>query len=516
MKKSRLFSALTLVLMLLLTLSSCGGGAFLGNIDFKYESDPVYTGAVEIANLNGSVIDSGNTLVYLYHTTDSGNKIYTVYNVNTGNVVYSHEIGAVDDRSVEIEVYELGKQDIFTVTTENNYVFETIALYDQNGNLVNLLDKADDLKIICDELVIFDDIVYTLGKKGLEKSVVLDGTFKTLPIGNDTDVINHVSKKYVYAVYENDDSVVVYTKKGDFKYSYTAPSYATSTNISVLNNGKILVQYLKSLPDESDKYDLIRNYTKYDIVTLIIDPADGKVKEKNVDFLIYGVSSAYEINLNDSYFKDSFNGNIAYITPVDKDGFADSNIYKIVELSNDLKVKADFGDAFGYDANFMPGNIVRKGVMAVSDGLGNLIFINKNGKILATLKSSGTSYSENFIVTGNAIYNYSMKPIYDLESNGYTLVANTDKFVILKKDNEYFRFTSETGALAMITNATTGITYEGVSLGMYCIKNGAEYSYIDSTGRTVATFGAKISYSFISENGNTIIKANGKYYNLSV
>lgn len=513
MKKTKLFSALTLVLMLLLTLSSCGGGAFLDNFDFDYKSAPVYTGATEVTNISGTAADYGNTLVYLYDTNSSGNQIHKVYNIDTGNVVLTKELGAVDSRSVDIDIVRFGNRDLFTVRTENNYVFESLSVHDENGTPIATAKTETELKIICDELIVFDNAVYTLGKNGFEKTADLDGSQRTLPIENNFDAM-HVSKKYVYAI--DDDEIVVYTKKGEFKYGYTAPSYADNPTFSVLDNGKIVVQYLKELPEQSDKFDVITDGGKFDLVTTIIDPANGKVKNKNVDFMIIGLTSSYEAALSDNMgFKKDFNGNIAAIIPIEKDGFTDYTNAKFVELYNDLKIRADFSDVFDYDIGLGEFRLVRDGVMVIEDSYGNHVFIKKNGKTLATFRSDSIHYSENFIVTDNAIYDYSMKQLYDFKTNDFEFVSLSDTFVILRKNNEHFRFTSGMEAPVSINSMVTGDQYEEIALGMYCVKRGEEYAYLDATGKTVAAFSGRIYSSYVSENGNALVKAGGKFYKLT-
>ena len=509
MKKTKILSVLTLILMLLLTLSSCGG-AFLENIDFSYNSLPVYSGAVEVTNISGTVSDYGNTVVYLY---DTSNRTHKVYNINTGNVVFTKELGALDTRSVDIEIFRFRDQDLFIVRVDNSGELESLSLHDQNGTLIATSTKETELKTLCDELVVFDNAVYTLGKNGFEKTADLDGNIRRLPIESNFDAI-YVSKKYVYAV--DDGQITVYTKKGEFKYGYTAPSYAENTSFSVLDNGRIVVQYLKELPDQSDKFDVIMNGVKSDLVTQIIDPSNGKIKNKNVDFVIMGIISSYQASIsNNSTFKKDFNGNIAAIIPIENDGFVNSDNFKLVELYNDLKIRADFSDVFDYNVGFGEFLIVSDGVMAVADDFGNLVFIKKNGKIIATLKNDSLHYSERFIVTDTAIYDYGMNTLYEFKKNGYEFATLSKMFVILKKDGEYFKFTIEMQAPQKINSALTGDEYEGTYLGMYCVKRNEGYAYLDATGRTVATFSGKISASYVTEAGNALIKAGGKYYKLT-
>ncbi len=517
MKKTKFFSALTLVLMLLLTLSSCGGGAFLNNINFDYKSDPVYTGATEVTNISGTVAEYGNTLVYLYGTSSNGNgNTHSLYNMDTGNVIFTQQITnaeAAHGKSEEIKIYKIGAQDIYTIKKSNNYEFKSISLHNQNGTPIATSKTESRVEIICNELIVFDNAIYALGKNGFEKTADLDGSFRALPSTRDVDSM-HVSKKYVYAIDGYD--VTVYTKKGEFIYGYTAPSYAIGVTTMVLDNGKILVQYLNEIIGDGDKFDLIKNGQKYDLVTQIIDPANGKIKNKNVDFLINSISSSYEISLSDnSNFKKDFNGNIAFISPIEKSGYADTTTGKFVELYNDLKIRADLSDVLDYDTGIEHIELVRDGVIVLLDDFDNLVFIKKNGKKLATLKNDYLRYSENFIVTETAIYDYSMKPIYEFKKNDFKFVSLSDTFVILRKNNEYFKFTVGMTEPTSINSMLTGDQYEGTDLGMYCVKRGEQYAYLDATGRTVATFSGKISSSYVTENGNALVKAGGKYYNLS-
>ena len=513
MKKTKFFSALTLVLMLLLTLSSCGGSAFLGNVNFDYKSDPVYTGAVEVTNISGMVSDKGNILVYLHDINDSGTQTYKVYNIDTGNIIFTKDIGSSDPYSVDINVVRFGKQDLLTVRAESNHELESISLYDQNGAVIATSKTETQLETICNELIVFGDAVYSLGKNGFEKLSDLDGSLRAFPSTRDVDAM-HISKKYVYAVDGYD--VTVYTKKGEFVYGYTAPSYAIGATTMVLDNGKILVQYLNEIIGDSDKFDLIKNNQKYDLVTLIIDPANGKIKSKNVDFLINGLTSSYEMDLlGNTAFKKDFNGNIAIISPIEKGGYTDTTTGELVELYNDLKIRASFSDILDYNPALGEFELVRDGVLALYDNYDNLVFIKKNGKTLATFKGDTVYYSENFIVTENAIYDYGMKLLYEIKKNGYEFVSISDTFVILRKDNEYYRFTSGMTELARIDNTLTGDKYEGAAIGMYCVKRGEEYAYLDATGRTIATFSGKIVLSYVTESGNALVKAGGKFYKLT-
>lgn len=509
MKKTKFLSALTLVLMLLLTLSSCGLGAFLENIDFDYKSTPAYTSFTEVTGIKGTVSDYGNSLVYAYQSNNDGN-VHSIYNIETGNIIFTNTVTNADN-SIQVKIHKFGNKDLYTIKRTINYELESISLFDQNGSLIATTKTETEAKIICNELLVFDNAVYTLSKNGFEKLSELDGNLRNFP---NLDYL-HISKKYIYNI--DGDQITVYTKSGEFKYGYTAPSYAEDVNFFILNNGKIAVQYVKELFEQDDKFDITLNGKKYDLVTQIINPANGKIKNKNVGFLIISIASSYELDLSDiTSFKKGFNGNIAAITRIEDDGTINENTFEFVELYNDLKVRASASGILNYATTFEEFKIVRDGVMVIEDNFDNLVFIKKNGKTLATFKDGNIAYSESFIVTDTAIYDYGIKPLYNFKDNGYEFISLADTFVILRKNNEYFKFTSAMTEPQIINSTVTGDIYQEIKLGMYCVQRGNEYAYLDATGKTIAVFSGKITSTYVSENGNTLVRAGGKYYRLSV
>ena len=130
-----------------------------------------------------------------------------------------------------------------------------------------------------------------------------------------------------YGYVFNETSVYVYdlTSWINCVYSYTAPSTYLDMEMSMLQNGNVLVWANVVLPDKAVSYDFLEYGKKYDMVYVILDPKNNT--EKTVEFgysieSVFGIGNVVELLASVGY--NTFTAaaekfNMAVVYPVEND-----------------------------------------------------------------------------------------------------------------------------------------------------------------------------------------------------
>ena len=150
------------------------------------------------------------------------------------------------------------------------------------------------------------------------------------------------SKSGDYYFYENSGAYTVYNKDLSATYSYGVPSDASDSNVFLLANGSLLVQYVKTLDQDEKTFDYRKGADgKYDITTLIVN-ADGEKELEDVDYYIYDLKTSTADERGNKMYSDKVE-NLAFICPIAEDKTLDKGLgnRKLVLLSNNCEVTAE-------------------------------------------------------------------------------------------------------------------------------------------------------------------------------
>ncbi len=389
--------------------------------------------------------------------------------------------------------------------TSFDYIYAVVALsenegslcfYDINGTLVWEIKNIDttylsksqlsDLvwaktKRFGDALIAIENNLYSENKDGT-LSLKSSYTFTGFP-----SITDYVGNRYFDI---DSNGVVIYDENFGAITEYVLPSYAYRSQIVLLQNGNVFVQYFAELPSDANKYDVFFSSKKYDLVTLLIEAKNGKTSELDASFVLYNAVSADVFSSQgNSYLKKGIE-NIAIFAEIDENKClnTDSDSYEIALMSNGGKL-GKYLTVDGYDE--IP-QMVGRDRFLISDSQGCRVLLNAKGKVLARVSSEYKFICNyNYFYNAKAIYDLGGNVVYDLEANGATVDSayNEYAYIIAKgKDSSspdvVYRFAS--GAVEQIATFGNGGTYDSFQSSTYFYtfynSDSGECAYYNHTG----------------------------------
>ena len=334
MKKRKLLSVLALVLCFTMLFAACGKKdddaeettsntnppapelSFMEKIfnsEVESATKPL-TSMTQLDDVTGTISSIGGSIV-LFTDASGNNTVKKVFSAYTKSIVQTftdreNEVYTVTslnaryypDSSNEENYNIFTYRNAFMVTTadptKNGKITQT-AIYNAKGELIAAADGEATPEVYYyngdasykSYWFIFDDVLYstnTLDGSILKIADVPE--YMTLPYVTDE------SENYYYYIGQSD--VKIYDKQFKLVSEWAYPSFATfKYGINLLNNGNIVAQYSVRLPEDAAEYDVLSNGNKYDLVTVIVSPADASEKELNADFIIHDVETSYASKL---------------------------------------------------------------------------------------------------------------------------------------------------------------------------------------------------------------------------
>ncbi len=237
---------------------------------------------------------------------------------------------------------------------------------------------------------------------------------------------------YVYDAYEKEVWVYDLTQWISCIYYNKASSNWEDVNATVLDNGKILVQYKSQLMDNAVNYDIIeeRNseYTaKFDVVQLLINPADGAMEEVELGYIFNNMGAAAAAKYNDNA------KNLLYLTPiVDK------------KIDESLKFEAVLDDSlnilYAHKATVVGQEIgtlkyvaegLYKTTLDYGDDVTVNVFVDGTGKELMKIPTNAEEYYGHYKV-GTGVYSYTDMNTKLFDLSDYTVVKEYGSYVLLE------------------------------------------------------------------------------------
>ena len=242
-------------------------------------------------------------------------------------------------------------------------------------------EDEEDIDNIGYDLIVKGTKVYKLDDDG-EETLVKDFGASAIP-----SYIYHKTEEYY--ITRNNGSYTYYDEALNQQFVYTVPSYRNASSVYILNNGNLLVQHAKGLEADAKKYDFRENTqygeTRYDLVTLVINPKTGEETEIDFNFYIKDVDTAYSAKTEEMCWADGVE-NIVYATQIGEDKLIRTDYAAIdwISMTNDGEVKGSvkFDDSLASAPKAYSGNY-----LCATNLSGDTVIFTADGKIVNTINS---------------------------------------------------------------------------------------------------------------------------------
>ncbi len=528
MKKSKakvllitVISAVLITALILTAVSLILTKGILKYYDIDIKAPTLLTSSTKLDN--GTLMSSQSELAYFVNATPQGQTVTTVYNLQTGTVVFSHTKEATDPNAVTVTLGKVGTQPFF-VTETRDAAAKVLAssLYNATGGSLAAASKDPEFVLYNNDVIAFNGNAYAVNEDGvLTKAFAIDD-FSNITATANADA---VGREYLYFI--NGQSFTVTDKQGNLVAAYTVRNYdvtAEQFTWNVLENGNVVFQYQFLLSDGAEEYDFTRTESgkvqKIDVVTELLKVSSNKVKDIDAEYVI---SAAGMQNLNTTpdladHMVADFSKNLARINRFEDGLLAPSA--ELVVLDNGLDIDQTASDIVA-DA-MMVGKVSEDWYIAVTSH-GYLSIVDRHGSVEKTMSGMGLDMTSNYFITAKAIYNHEFEMVYDMAANGYEKERVTGDLILLKREvdgkTEYARYAN--GAVTVILSATaTDTTYvESDVSGLYCIatvgNSATVYQYYNNQGASIGAFTAELTQLMEADNGAVLVRADGAYYRLN-
>lgn len=507
MKKTKLLSLLSLLLLLGMLLVACGGtGADTVEVGDLLDKNaaPMTATYGSITQVDGlsdvSSRGSAGVLYYFTTTVEVGSVQRTkhiVYNAATNTILLTLTDSATLKYNVELlsgYSYELDEEYFCAyVLGSVNYDYEgdptgsEVALYTADGTRVDSVTYTKDEMQTASrsysynlDLVLFDDVLYRATNEGFE--VLCEASpFAVLP---SITALDEKVGKYYYAA--EDGRVTFYDLSLELKSSYEIPAYAEDVVTVPLSNGNLLIQY-KYIEDVlSDDYDYLDDGVKYQLVTEIVKAKNGKAEQIPCEYLLDNDIDRVSPELYG--FKEGKVSQIAEAIKITDRRVGEETLLLISEEGKLSEVAPFHGEQVNY-------------ITLVAEGLWELetedhsYLINRKGKILANL-SSASCYRSAISCDGK-LYDYDLNEIYDYKANGMEYVTSSQGSIVFRKEvgdsyeYDYYLFTGSSTLRKIADAQNDDVSYYGTFNGGYILRDMSEtttkYVYYNADGSVALT-----------------------------
>ena len=389
-----------------------------------------------------------------------------------------------------------------TYNTKTGDILETdYTAYDAAGTqLVSSTRAISGATQFADDLILFNNVAY-------QEDEETGALTKIKDIPEYVALAEYLDYNDNYFYAGDDNNVVVYDRDFNFVASWSAPSYAAEEMciMHLLNDGNLLIQYYYELDSDSAKYDVYEvNETgitvKYDLVSLIFNPEKNSVKELDLDYLVYNVTTNAELQKEyeegNSEFSAEFE-NIAYICPiVDKKLDYSDDAMDLVIMNNKAGAMQSL-KILDNQSTSAPRKVATD-LYAVSLKIGYAL-INGKGEVINVINNESLELKDDYIVGEQTIYNYDLTVAYDLAGNDASVLgymgdsilvrSNRSKgydILLLTEGNQktVYSYTKKTttGTNTTTTEVVVEFLYDEGN-DFYCIHNSVSgYAYYNANG----------------------------------
>ncbi len=443
MKKFKLSLVVSVLLILVLSLSACGGNSFSSfyDNDGLNEKRATPTTFTQL-DLKGEIVDMGGNLIgFNSEEVDANdanitNQVITVYDLEENKVIgkYSvdkskYELDVSFDAYLDVDYYVIDSEDL-----ETGIVATTI--YNESGVQVYSIDDVGEIKLFKQyfDLMLINDEAYRIGEDGTIKKA-----FDLNPMSDYTYSLTMKIDDYYYGT--KNGAIIVLDEELNLLRIIDEPSYARNFKYFALENGDVFVQYWIEEATDAEDYTFIDGDAKITLVSKIIDVDNGDEDEVDLDYIINNLTpndaviSSYGTYMSTDFDNTIYNSSI--------DNFVQTAI-KIenqrllsgatevctLSLTNSGKVDGVLEKTIAGQLNQI--EVIGENAYILTNSLGQNYLVNEDGdaigEVVANIRSNGNVYYNN-----DAVYSAKLKKIYDLKENGYTVSSAVDGGLLLKK-----------------------------------------------------------------------------------
>ena len=475
------------------------------------------------------------TVVYDYDTTISdnyytaSNSAYMLYadfdtatyvpsNVRLGSVNTANDLGA----TYTLNIYT--GNSTTPVDTVPSELLEEWDYYAKNNSSNYFDDKHSthigDLKgeSIGYDLLLKGTKLYRVDEDGNE-TYIRDMGLSTVP----TNIIGETEKYYVAGT-TSGSSVsrvyVYYDKDLNYVSQVNIPNYGySSVTAYVMNNGNLLYQTIKPLPEDAKKYDVIvsgDSPTKCLLDTFMVDIENGETKELDLDFVIHSVNNTYTEDTEYDFWSEDVE-NIAIVSRIDDDKLVDYNAASRDWVSINNKGKDKGSVKFMSELVSLP-TPYENGYFASRDASGTMVIFDKEGNVTNRISQSGATNEYNYVVKDDIIYDMLGNKVFDKkESNvdSFEILAD-GVFIAQKETTTEIRYhvyvdgqlknsyTVQKDELLTERVAEFGICFGDNAYYVRTVKpdltNPNTYDYYNLKGELIGSYSTRLYYEFSGED----------------
>ena len=379
----------------------------------------------------------------LVEPTENGlGYIYKIFDLRTGDTVFNTVISGEEDRTVVLDEFYF--TEITTTVDEMGMDVVTYKYYTYDGALFykDIVSLEDEMDYVEGEYR-YDyygefELYYNLRIGDLV--YIFDPETKEM-LFKDMNVLHFVDRPAFEIVNENygyvceNYKIYVYdlSKWIDCVYVYDVPMYAVDPVWYVLENGNVVLQWSVMLSEGAASYDYW-DYSKYDLVTVMIDLEEKSAKEIEFGYVINDLyTEEYPSIVKENVL------NLVEVYPIVNDR-VEYSVNKVLAVDNALTILFDFGQVVPEDVHPYSVTPVGDGLFLVNKWFANCLLaevINEKGEHVNYLPD-GAYYNEaaKCVEYENKFYNVKMELLFDPEEEGYSIVTGNGECNIYSKYNE--------------------------------------------------------------------------------
>ncbi len=407
-----------------------------------------------------------------------------------------------DNPTVDLRTFEIGKARCFALCFRTDSTYKT-SLYQADGKLLKTAESETEQPMPANilDLLVFEDLVYRANGETLSE------------VSSVNALANHVSKfekKMGDRYYDfGSGSFSVYDSNGAF-YDIYVYEKAKQTQSYLLENGNVLIQQQRQLPDDASKYDYSEDSEKLQLKTYLWQAEKKAAKEISFDYLI---GSIYPVTQKDRDEAKEESGitfnkkvtNFALLTPI-KDKMLQTQVWAL--LDNSGSVTRNLSEQYkGLSGIPYP---VADGVFAYETRGGQTFYIDGEGNLLRDMSTVDLVRGQ-YIVAGNKLYDTSYNLLLDYGKEGYKLEKVYETTAILSKGTDYIRFKGTAKSDMTEIRATDSVAFEDEYYAVTASNGETTYYAPDGTSiyksktqmSLIHAYGKKRLFSDI-ENGKTV------------
>lgn len=397
---------------------------------------------------SGAVIFQSSTNPYIYGNTPGTKFTFRtlaniILEVGTETVDY-----ATDPNGIYSYTYKYFTLDsdvaISTITGSNAGVREYV---DQSsGDRVVVIPNAEykGFTNIYDVAYVIrdDEIIYEF----------VDGTERSLPYffakyGNLKYVFKYMNGEYFIQVLDKDFVCILEYQIPNNIIGMDSPTFDefTSPDVYILGNGNILFTGIYEAEEGSEDYDYEVYEAKYCYYSAIIDVKDLAVSEPELGFKIKDLYSA-ESDFAVCDVKSDFN--IATITEFDKETLTTKD--SMVVLNNSLEIEKTLPEIV-YNQLIEADDVVfvdeSKFVFTTTVQSKKFTYLVDTVREEKNLIANDAVYMDGYFYTEDAVYDYNLKRLYDIERDEI-IFATVGNSILITDGSVYKLFTIEKSGLS--------------------------------------------------------------------